>query len=72
MLEKCNEADFSARLTKLYVRMAELEIGKDCPPKFTKAVRGLTKFLGIELDQEQLIQSYNERIARREVQESHN
>ena len=52
--------------------MAELEIGKDCPPKFTKAVRGLTKFLGIELDHEQLIQSYNERIARREVQESHN
>ena len=50
LLEKCNEADFTARLTKLYTRMAELEIGKECPPKFTKAVRGLTKFLGIELD----------------------
>ena len=55
LLEKCNEADFSAKLTKLYTRMAELELGKDCPPKFTKAVRGLTKFLGIELDHDQLV-----------------
>ena len=49
-LEKCNEADFIAKLEKLYTRMAELEIGKECPPKFSKAVRGLTKFLGIVID----------------------
>ena len=56
LLEKCNEADFSAKLEKLYAHMAELEIGKESPPKFSKAVRGLTKFLGIQLDKWQLLQ----------------
>ena len=67
-IEKCDEANFSAKLEKLVGRMAELEYGKECPPKFSKSVKSLIKFLGIQLDYEQLLQKHELRVAKKEFQ----
>ena len=41
-------------LTKLLGRMGTLESQKANPPKFTKSISKLVKFLGIRIDEEQI------------------
>ena len=41
-------------LTKLLGRMWTLESQKANPPKFTKSISKLVKFLGINIDEEQI------------------
>ena len=52
--EKCSQGEFSHMLTKLLGRMWTLESQKASPPKFTKSISKLVKFLGIRIDEEQI------------------
>ena len=55
-------------LTKLLGRMWTLESQKANPPKFTKSISKLVKFLGIRIDEEQ-ISRHEASIKRLEKQE---
>ena len=54
--EKCDPVNFQKTLTKLYGRMITLESQKLEPPKFSRSIGQLVKFLGIEIGEEQLSQ----------------
>lgn len=41
-------------LEKLFGRMLTLESQKFCPPKFTKSISKLVKFLGVQINEESI------------------
>ena len=52
--EKCNQVEFTAVLTKLFGRMLTLESQKLSAPKFTKSIGKLVKFLGLNINEDQI------------------
>lgn len=51
--EKCSVEEFVPTMRKIYYKMFKVETIKTLPPKYTKAVKRLVRFLGLDFEQKE-------------------